>query len=312
MSELVTIVVSAGGASGEMLSLCLDSIERHSKDEETTYNVLVVAPSHQSMIPFAVAKAKGVQTRFVDVEDTDLAGSALHGHVLDAVVPHIDTPYLLTLDADCFPLSNAWLDDLMYMIQDEGASIAGILHPYIPPDDDMPKTGIEYRIRSQLCWNNTHVACQLIGMDTLKRLGVGYSDGDDTGFAITKAAHEAGMKVTGYMPSSCACTGNAANELETNREYCVVYGGCMYHHGGGSREEQDRGTPASEWSSVRAEIIEKGAEFLLQPGGSWHYLFDPGFPVSREIEEPIADAMARRIMGGMMVHLQNNDGLFDK
>ena len=273
---------------------------------------MVVAPSHQSMIPFAVAKAKGVQTRFVDVEDTDLAGSKLHGKVLDSVVPHVDTPYLLTLDADCFPIINAWLDNLMYMIQDDGASIAGILHPYIPPSDDMSKTGIEYRIRSQLCWNNTHVACQLIGMDTLKRLGVGYSDGDDTGLAITKAAHEAGMKVTGYMPSFCGMPENSKYDAEENRECCVVYGRCMYHHGSGSREEQGRGAPSSQWDHMREKVLKEGAEFLGMPGCAWYYHFATGFPVSREIEEPIADDMARRIMGGMMVHLQNNDGLFDK
>ena len=65
--------------------------------------------------------------------------------------------WLLTLDSDCFPVADGWLTDLLAM----KASVAGILHPWQPPSDELDPTTIEWRIRSEWNWNNTHVACQL-------------------------------------------------------------------------------------------------------------------------------------------------------
>jgi hypothetical protein len=292
----VTIVVSGGGASERMLRTCLVSLERHKG--VTQSKTVLVAPSYQMAESWKVAEEMKVPFRSFDVGQDKLSGSRAHASVLDQAVPHIGTPYMLTLDADCFPVADDWLDELMDMIA-EGASVAGILHPYAPPPlATMDMSSIEYRIRSQLCSLNTHVACQLVGMNTLKRLGAGFSDGDDTGLAIPVTARKMGMAVRGLPLTGCARPDQDFQEMESNREYCLLFGDKVYHHGGGSREVQDKGSPVAAWSPVRKQVLDNGgAEFLLR---------DP-YRYSFSHEEEVADEMAFRIMRGMRIYLETHD-----
>jgi len=302
MSALVTIVVSGGGASEKMLTTCLGALERHRG--ETRSKTLLVAPSHQMAESWEVAENMKVPFRSFGVGRDKLSGSRTHASVLDQVVPHVETPYMLTLDADCFPVADDWLDELMDMIA-EGASVAGILHPYAPPHVAtmaMSASSIEYRIRSQLCSLNTHVACQLVGVSTLtRRLKVGFSDGDDTGLAIPVRAREMGMRVRGLPLTGCARPDRDFQEMESNRECCLLFGDKVYHHGGGSRELQGRGSPLAAWEPVRKQVLDKGgAEFLLE---------DP-YRYSFSHEEEVADEMVRRIMRGMRIYLETHDRAF--
>jgi len=300
--ELVTIVVSAGGATEKMLRTCLDALGRHQGC--TASKVVVVVPNYQGDHKLEkLSYAKGAAFWRFDVSKDHLSGSRVHAAVLDQAVPHVDTPYLLTLDADCFPVADDWLDALMAPIGG-GASVTGILHPYIPPPPSMSVTSVEYRIRSQLCERNTHVACQLVGVKTLtNRLQVGFSDGDDTGLAIPTKAREMGMKVCGLKLSGCAFPSDAHPMLDSNREFCLLFGDKVYHHGGGCREEQDKGTPASMWERVREKVLRWGAEFLLEEGNAYRYSF--------ENEEEVADEMVKGITRGMQIYLETHDRVFE-
>jgi len=291
----VTVVVSAGGASERMLRACLCSLERHRG--KTEFDVLVVCPAHQSSVTSLVTSQMGIKGWAVVIDTPDhLSGSRMHAMVLDAALRTVKTPYMLTLDADCFPVTDDWLDVLMEEI-DDGAAVTGILHPYGPPPEDLGKETLEFRIRSQLCWNNTHVACQLISMNVLKKLGVTFSHGDDTGLAIPKAAREAGLKVTGLKVTGCARPTEDV-DLEYNREHCLIFGDRIYHHGGGAREEQDRGSPSDVWRLVRKQVLDEGgAEFVLKD--MYRFKFDH--------EETIASQMANRIMRGMRIYLETHD-----
>lgn len=299
MSTLVTIVVSAGGASERMLRACLCSLERHRG--ATEYKILVVAPWHQCGVPQKVSEDLGVQFHGVNARVDNLSGSRIHAATLDNCLYKVRTPYLLTLDADCFPVVDDWLDVMMSDIE-AGAKVTGILHPWCPPPEELKSQTMEWRIRSQLCSNNTHVACQLVGLDTLKRLGVGFGDGDDTGLAIPVQARNAGMKVTGLKLSGCAYS-TEADGLEFNREHCLIFGDKVYHHGGGCREEQGKGSPSDIWRLVRKRVLDEGgAEFILED--PYRYEFNN--------EEEVAAAMIEKILGGMQIYLLNHDRVFEE
>jgi hypothetical protein len=292
--SLVSILISAGGTSERMLRTCLEAIERH--ECETPYEIIVVAPVSQSEVAEKVCRDLELDWLFFDTKEDEMSGSRIHAEALDRAMPHVDTPYVLTLDADCFPMSAGWLDRLMRGI--EIAGVVGIAHPYAPAPESMEKFGMEYRIRSQLCYDTPHVACMLISRDTLKRTGVGFADGDDTGLAIPARVRAMEMQVATIMPTACALPGG-----EFDRDMCVVYDDCIYHHGGGTREVQDKGTPTAEWDTVRKRIVNEGADFLIG-GPVYKYKFDN--------EEEVADRMASRIIKGMQIYLQNNDRIFDQ
>jgi hypothetical protein len=293
LNYLVTIIISAGGTPENMLRTCLKSIERHKN--EVSFKILVVAPTHQSNLPDKVCRDMGVEFMSFDADIDGSSGSSVHATVLDESIRHIDTPYILTLDSDCFPMSSGWIDRLMKGI-DGGASIVGIAHPYAPPQGDMSQTGMEYRIRSQLCFDTPHVACMLMSLSTLKKTGVGFSAGDDTGLGIVARAKSMEMQIGTMMPTACALPGD-----EFNREMCMIYDNCIYHHGGGSREFQDKGKFGDEWKSIRERVVNEGADFLINTP-VYKYKFDN--------EEEVADKMVVRIIRGMQIYLQDNDRVF--
>ena len=299
----LTIVVSAGGADERMLRTCLCALERHKGDVNAL--VLVVAPAHQASVASRVCDEMDYPQLTFDVQDDNLSGSKIHAEVLDRTLPYVVTPYILTLDADCFPMSSEAIRMMLLTLKAGGVAMTGITQPYAPPPDDMAKTGIEYRIRNQLSCENIHVACMMIAMSTLKKLNVKYSDGDDTGMGIVAAVRKAGLVIDGWNLTGCAKPGAPHYENpEFNRESGLIYGeSMMYHHGGGSREIQGRGQPSDAWRSVRAEVfLQGGAEFLSDPDLVHRY--------QRDREEEVADVKVRQLLTGMQIHLQSNEGLF--
>jgi hypothetical protein len=290
----VTIIVSAGGSSEQMIKTCLKSIERHKG--ETEFHVLAIAPIHQA--PDNLIELKKYCNDFIlfNASEDDMSGSAVHAEVLNKAIDEVETPYFLTLDADCFPMSSDWLDRLMRAI-DNGSDIVGIAHPYAPPSEDMSKTGMEYRVRSQLCFDTPHVACMLMSKDTYKRIGLDFSAGDDTGLGIVARAKSMELQIGTMMPTASPYPSD-----EFNRDMCIIYDNCIYHHGGGSREIQDKGEFGEEWKSIRERIVNEGADFLKDES-VYEYKFDN--------EEEVADRMVRGILRGMQIYLQNNDKVFE-
>ena len=290
MSDLVTVVISAGGAQERLLNMCLSSLSMYLN--VTPYRVLMIAPTSQSEIPDRISRQRGVDFQDFDVQISaeDISGSRIHSALLDKTINQIETPYVLTLDADCFPVAHGWLDDLMEL----NADVSGILHPFKPTGEDLPD-GIEKRIRTQLNWNHTHVACQLVYMDVFDWLGVGYSDGDDTGLAIPVEARKRGLRVEGFLPTRCG-RGEVA-DYEANREHCVVFGDRVYHHGGGSRESQEKAF-CKPYMAIRERVLFEGAEFILRQGHKYEF----------NDEDAIVDRMVQGLMNGYVGYISTQGG----
>ena len=221
----------------------------------------------------------------VKVSLTPCPPARIHGTMLDNFLASnmVATEFLLTMDSDCFPIADGWLSGLEGMM-DKGARVAGILHPWIPPPDDMDHCRIEWRVRSQHCWNNTHVACQMVRYSDLKELGVTYAGGDDTGLLIPLEASKRGWKIDGYKVSRCAKPMDKSDP-EFNRYVCLVFGDMVYHHGGFTRVATmgDKPMLAEGYGWVRKSIFEHmGAEFLLSEEQSYKFNFDREGEVAKE------------------------------
>ena len=220
----------------------------------------------------------------VDVGGDEVSVARVHGKMLDCYIPsQVKAEFVCTMDSDCFPVADGWLQGLVDMIEG-GSTVAGILHPWAPPPLDMKKTKLEWRVRSQHCWNSTHVACQIVRMRDLEGLGVKFSEGDDTGLLIPKKALEKGLKVSGYMPTRCPKSEKGKLNPEFNRYVSVVYGDKVYHLGGYTRVsmgDADVYVEEFEWAKKRV-IEEGGAEFLLDDYMSHRFAFDREEEVAKE------------------------------
>jgi len=302
---MVTIVICYRSGTSEMLKVCLESLQKHTAQE----TACVVATTN---LFDGELQGLQLQNRFsvIEVKAPEGHAARVHGNMLDAIIPaKIDTEYVLTLDSDCFPIADGWLDDLLSMAHD--ARLVGILHPWAPPPDDMLHTRIAWRVRSQQCWNNTHVACQMIRVADYKELQesckVSYAGGDDTGLLITLRAKEKGWRIAGWMPTRCplpSAPGNVTGGIkrttpfdpEFNRIRCVVFGDKICHIGSYTLAKCGLLRPDSEYFDWAVERIlgDGGAEFLLQDRLSYRYKFDR--------EEEAAELKMNQIFGGGFSH----------
>ena len=286
---MITIVICYQSGTELMLLANLRSIKRHTSG--IGYKIMVVTRKggdsaflNSLKIPFSV-----------DIVELDISSdvtSHVHGMMLDTVIPSmIETEYVMTLDSDCFPIADGWLSDLMYMMRG-GARVVGILHPWAPPPASMDKKKIEWRVRSQHCWETTHVACQMLKVSDLIELGAKYKAGDDTGLAIVAAAKKKGWRVEGFVVSRCPAPELGDIDPEFNRYVCLVFGDKMYHHGGFTRVTTSGDEPVlrGEFGWVLAEILaNEGAEFLLDSVKSYKFRFDR--------EEEVAQEKMQRLFG---------------
>jgi hypothetical protein len=283
-----------------MLSTCLASIARHTVYAD--FKVSVVWYSGQGefdaqdivdQYPFATLEP-------VSPEIPAGSSSRIHGAMLDDFVPTIEEKHFMTLDSNCFPIADGWLSDLVEMVEN-GAGCAGILHPWAPPPEDMPKSKIEYRVRSQHCWETTHVACQLMETELFKSLGVNFNAGDDTGLLIPAAIKQRGLKIDGFLLSRCPnVSPDCPFGLEYNRYVCLIFGDKVYHQGGFTRTAT-LGDDAvfDEYFEWARELIlaYEGAEFLLDDENSYVFQYD--------IEEKIAEEKMQRLFGLRSQRLEN-------
>jgi len=293
----VTIVICWRQGTENMLTACLKSIQQHTREIE--YEVLLVNAEEEEGIQSTPRLTDVVflkNLRYIGLPMTpEKASSKTHGKMLDAVIPsQIYSPFLLTMDSDCFPVADEWLSELINMLE-KGATLAGILHPWAPPPVDMPKSKLEYRVRSQHCWNNTHVACQLIRTEDYRALydrGCRYNAGDDTGLSLPRMIADAGGKIDGFKVSRCPIVWDGNLDPEYNRYVCLVYGDKVYHHGGFSRQrtEGDEMVFSKSFSWCEPLVLwGHGAQFLLDDAFSYQFKFDK--------EELIAAEKMQRLFG---------------
>jgi len=290
MDNHITIVTCYKAGTSSMLEACLASIERHTDDVKHT--VVVQTKMGEADVNDGIWELQNRYSFFLrEIVVPPSNASKAHGFMLDSFIPEcVAAEYVLTLDSDCFPVADGWLSSLIDLLK-EGVAIAGILHPWAPPPADMKKTKIEWRVRSQHCWQNTHVACQLIRTEDVEKLGKKYNEGDDTGLAIVTEAKKRGWTVDGFMPTRCAKPIIGKIDPEFNRYVCMIYGDAVYHHGGFSRVTGgDEPVFKDDFGWVTERVIkERGAEFLLDDVNCYRFKFDK--------EEEVAAEKMQRLFG---------------
>ena len=293
MAPKVTIVTCYRGGTEAILSTWLASIFRHTKNEAMLDVVVLVKSGDEEDVGLKeLSVAFPIKVVPVDVGNDPVSLSRIHGKMLDAYVPSQinNDGFVLTMDSDAFPIADGWLIGLVGCIE-KGCKVAGILHPWAPPPSDMKKSKIEWRVRSQHCWENTHVACQLMRTADLVELGVKFSGGDDTGLLIPKMARERKWEIAGYKPTRCPKPEEGKIDPEYNRYVGLVYGDKVFHLGGYTRTTLgDEPIFDKEFGWVRERVlVEKGAEFLLDDALSYKFKFD--------IEEKVAAEKMQRLFG---------------
>ena len=286
---MVTIVVCFQSGTEPMMGVCLDSIARHT---QSPYELVVVSRDRDLEELDAMLQKMPCETRVVqlDMVCTGQTTSRVHGMMLDLVIPsRIETEYVLTLDSDAFPVAHGWLSELVRMLE-SGAGCAGILHPWGPPPENMATNKIEWKVRSQQCWKNTHVACQLVRTDFLEETGVRFNAGDDTGLLIPQKVVETGLPIDGFRPTRSPLP-KEEFDTEFNRYVGIIYGDKVYHHGGFTRTTMGD-TPIFNLNFgwvTRAIVAENGSEWLLDDEKSYSFRFDK--------EEEIAQEKTQRLFG---------------
>lgn len=301
----VEVVISYAAGTLAMLETCLAALRRHLPKQDicVVTRVLTGDPvAFEEARPFA---ADGV---FVMLYDSTGAktSSGRHARMLDAALKEAVYDYFLTLDSDCFPVADGWLEELLKML-DEGASVSGILWPWAPMPATVRRGTIEWRLRHQHCWERTQVACQIAKTDFLRGNGLKFGDpeGDDNNFGLMDKVFAMGAKVSGLMPTRCPLSDTKEFYPEFNRHVCVVYGDLMYHHGGASREMKGEfHVDSGLFGTARKRVLdEKGAEFLLVKGNSYGYKMN--------VEEDVAQFKMRMVYNDAVRLLtEKNTSLF--
>ena len=302
----VAIVICWQPGTEPMVKTCLASIARHTRPD--TYDVMLVSAVNPKPSLHFLNDASFPLEALEPVNLEPPAGkesSRLHGWMLDEVIPGkpaYEREYVLTLDSDCFPVADGWLDDLIGMLKG-GATLSGILYPWSPPPPDTPPSKIEYRVRSQRCWQTTHVACQLIRASDYKRLydrGCRYNSGDDTGLLIPKMVKADNGKIDGFRLTRCSAVWEGSLDPEFNRYSCLVYGDKVYHHGGFSRTRllKDDATFARSFSWCEDLVLwGNGAEFLLNDRFNYPFKFDREEEVAKEAMQRLFGLKNQRMLG---------------
>ena len=289
----ITIVICYVRGTAEMMAVCLGAIARH-----TDNSVRVIVATGEGHIDDGLVDVVGdspLSITILEVMDRFMVKGREHGAILDRIVMNeVSTPYTLTLDSDCFPIADGWLEGLQEMMRTTSKSgTAGILHPWGPPPQ-MKTTAIEWRVRKQHCWETTHVACQLIRTVDAKasiQSAVGYAVGDDTSLGMIELLKSLNHTCTGYKPTRCPKPA-VEFDAEFNRYSCVVYGDMVVHVGGFSRENVfgDDAVFGKAFNWVEGRILEEGgAEFLLEDDESYRYTLDR--------EEEVAAEKMQRLFG---------------
>ncbi len=297
---MIGIVICYAIGTRPILKTCLDSIARHMP--QSPFHIYLL---HQNDKPFdADDLLKDFDTSILskhslylkEQPDVPRKSSNIHGRMLDIFCPTLQDEFLLTLDSDCFPVADDWLD-LLVDEMDNGAGTAGILYPYAPPPSSLNMSSVETRVRTQHCWNTTHVACQMMRMCDYKRLsanrnGILFNAGDDTGLIIPALLKSEGKKCQGFRLTRGPLSKNPDVNPEFNRYVSLIFGDKMFHMGGYTRETilgDDRVMDDAFGYAQDRTISNGGAEWLLCDTTSYQYTFKQ--------EEDVAKDKMNRLFG---------------
>lgn len=294
----VAIVISYRPGDPQMLNICLDAVQQHTKVD---YEIVLAIDGKAEEFD-AWQSRPNVQYSFYDAPKS-LWGSGRHGDILNVVTGRVALQnahqWLLTLDYDAFPVADGWLSDLLAMHTSK-VGCSGILHPWQPPPTELSPDTIEWRIRSGWNWTNTHVACQLTRLHYATTNGLDYRDGGDTGLAFPDKAHDSGQEVVGFKPTMCPMPDDDFDP-EFNRDVCVVFGDKVCHIGGGSRDSDSYIWPMAHFQKARDRIREEGhARWILDEG--YRYKFDK--------EDKVVESKMQVMYALMREYLKHNESLF--
>jgi hypothetical protein len=305
MSKDVAIVVCWQAGTEDILRIWLDSFARHTDVLRCNVKLVVVAEkgTYGAYWEDSYHKSMGWIHHLPPPAAGTLESSKLHGWMLDQIIPAaIENEYVLTMDSDCFPISNGWLDELLAML-DDGATVAGILQPWAPPPPDLDHKKLEYRVRAQHCRETTHVACQIMRTADYRLLydkGCRYNGGDDTGLLIPKMVKEQGGKIAGFKLTRCPRVLDGCFNAEFNRYSSLVFGDKVYHHGGFSRSRvlQDEKYFAQSFGWFEDLMLwGKGAEILLNDKFAYKYSFNQEEEVAKEKMQRLFGMRNQRMLG---------------
>ena len=303
MSSVVALVAYRPGTRA-IFEACLESVFRHTKRDNFEFRVI-----HDEAYPLDIEDllAKFGIKAYAYPVPAEFRGSFVHGCLLNQALKGLpdNGDYLLTLDSDCFPVADDWLDGLIGMLEG-GAAVAGILYPWQPIPIGVIKGNIERRIREKHCWKNTHVACQLCKISFIFDHHIDYMADDDTGFMVPMTAHKLGLPVVGYKVTR----GGKPNDVskfdpELNRHISLVFGDKVYHHGGATQTLTGYKIDRNDlFTEVQTRVMQdKGAEFLLDDTIGHRFRFDN--------EEAVSDFKMNLMYNEMITYLKSNDRLFN-
>jgi len=298
---MVDIIIAYYRGTSDILGACLHNLFKYEAGAD--FNVTIVHDAREGF-DFDIGDFH-VRVVSCDVpSECDKSISGSHAFMLDEECTKGDGEHVLTLDSDCFPVADDWLGELVDMLVNKEVGCSGILYPWCPPDGIFVKNTHEWRISSQTCWEQTHVACQLVRRRFFDTYNLKYSSGDDTGLGIPLVLFRMGFHMSGWMPSACPIPDDKGFDAELNREVCVMFGDKMYHHGGASR--QLRGafvSMANTFKSSRERVIfERDASFLL----------NEGYRFSLDREEEVLTYRMKLMQQQMVAFLQQNERLFQE
>lgn len=275
---MVTILMVYASGVKRMLDVTMKALIRHDAGHSFWTTIITDARDVEA---YSEAQDWAAEADIISY-DVGVAktGSGQHGRLLDRALANVGTKYFLTLDSDCFPVADGWLQALVDMQEQEGnVAASGILWPWIPAPETENKNTIEWRVRRYQCWLNTQPACQLVRTELMARKGWRFADpdGDDTNAGFMEKAHAEGMTVVGWMPTRGPLPDADADfNPEMNRHESLIFGDMMYHHVGATRECRGETEGKSEiFSTARDRVYaEEGAEWMLEPGNSHVFKMD--------------------------------------
>ena len=284
---VVTIVIAYETGTKTMLALCLANLRRFTCHP---YELIVVTRDPQATAEvrdLALAGCLDGKVLEVQLSRPVLEGdSSVHAEMLDQVIPErIATQLVLTLDSDCFPVANGWLEHLVGLLK-PGIGCVGILHPY--PRPNMHRIGVLGRIEREQSYDTTHVACQLVRTEPWSAK-MKYRGGLDTGLAIPQYFKDSGLRCDGLQVTRGPLASGPSSDPELNREFCLVFGDMVYHHAGYTRFQSGIvDVEVAPFVEVRNRVLESGsAEFLLDPTQSHVFHF--------QSESVVASARIQRL-----------------
>jgi len=165
-----------------------------------------------------------------------------HGPAIGQALRQTQSPYIVTLDSDAWPLSPDWLTRLRAMLQGK-VKAAGILH---------------YR-------GYIHPSCMMIERATVESLNLSFlkdrAQGIDVGESITRDLLRAGYQVAGLPQTGGRTRGSKDEPIWLGSEY----GGIVCHQWYSSRQQRDRSVDDVPIGTIRRAQKELLAEWREEP-----------------------------------------------